>query len=100
MRSKFYFIKRSVKYFFQRLFRGWDDSETWNLDQSLSRLILPRLKRYRELYCKSTAETVDKMIYSFEYLASEKCYEYNPEEDEKVQEGLNLFAEHYRSLWD
>lgn len=39
----------TYKRFFQRIFRGWDDSETWNLDTSLYKWLLPRLKRFKEL---------------------------------------------------
>jgi hypothetical protein len=36
--------KRNTKFFWQRCRRGFDDSEAWSLDQSLARVILPRLK--------------------------------------------------------
>ena len=38
-----------VKRFFQRLIRGWDDSEIVMLDWSLYQWLLPRLERYYEL---------------------------------------------------
>ena len=47
----FYLIKRGIKFFFQRMFRGWDDSETWSLDREFHKWILPRLKRFGELTC-------------------------------------------------
>lgn len=38
-----------VKRFFQRLIRGFDDSETWALDYTFYRWFKPRLKRFMEV---------------------------------------------------
>ena len=45
----FYLIKRNIRFFFQRLFRGWDDSETWSMDITFYKWLEPRLKRFQEL---------------------------------------------------
>lgn len=42
-------LKRKIKFFFQRVIRGWDDSETWSLDYEFYKWLLPRLKRFEEL---------------------------------------------------
>lgn len=39
----------ALKRFAQRIVRGWDDSETWELDTCFYVWIKPRLKRLREL---------------------------------------------------
>lgn len=44
-------IKRKIKFFFQRLFRGWDDSDTWCLRQVFYKWLRPRLKRFAEITC-------------------------------------------------
>lgn len=44
-------IKRKIKYFFQRRFRGFDDSETWALDWTFYEWLYPRLKRFQEVNC-------------------------------------------------
>lgn len=36
-------------YKIQRETRGFDDTETWNLDLTILKFILPRLQRFREL---------------------------------------------------
>ena len=38
-----------VRFFWQRLTRGFDDSETWDMDSTFYKWFLPRLKRYKEL---------------------------------------------------
>lgn len=40
---------RYKKYKKQRLERGFDDSETWNLDNTFVDFIIPRLERYLEI---------------------------------------------------
>ena len=42
-------IAMSIRFFFQRRIRGFDDSELWSLDQTILEFILPRLKRFRAL---------------------------------------------------
>jgi hypothetical protein len=45
----------NVRRFFQKIIRGWDDSETWNLDHSFYKWFYTRLKRYIEVI-KNTTE--------------------------------------------
>jgi len=40
---------QKIKYFCQRRIRGWDDSETWNLDISFYKWVYPRLIRFKQL---------------------------------------------------
>lgn len=101
-------LNRSVRFFWQRLTRGWDDSETWSLDYSLSKLIAPRLKRFKEVTCGRPADTteqqwnedLDKMIAAFEFLGSEERWSnYDKKKWTEVQEGIDLFAKNYIGLW-
>jgi len=115
-------FKREIKFLYQRWVRGWDDSETWNLDISLSKLILPRLKRFKELNtgCPVLTEgfghikemdnaankekwnsIIDDMIFAFDYYANEKQFEYplNEKDDARAKNGMQLFAKHFESLW-
>lgn len=41
--------KARIKRFFQRIIRGWDDSDTYSLDDTFYKWLLPRLKRFKEL---------------------------------------------------
>lgn len=91
--------KRTLKFFWQRCTRGWDDSETWSLDHSLGKLIAPRLKRLRDITIGVPAdmeeqewkEKLDKMIAAFEFAGSEERWTAPPAEFKKHQEGLQLF---------
>lgn len=68
----------TYKSFFQHIFRGWDDSETKNLDLSLYKWLLPRLKRFKEIsdnYPDSKYDTfeewdneLDKRLKQLEYI--------------------------------
>lgn len=105
-RSRFYYFTRAIRFFFQRLFRGWDDSETWNLNCSIAEYILPRLKRYKEINMVCWDDGVlEKMILAFEYYVNMNKYDdemYGENAIEfynKVNEGLRLFAKYYGSLW-
>ena len=40
---------RQCKWFFQRLIRGFDDTDMWCLDYTIAKFVLPRLKYYRKL---------------------------------------------------
>lgn len=44
-------LKRKIKFLFQRLFRGFDDSDTWDLQDTFYRWLLPRLRRFRDVTC-------------------------------------------------
>ena len=44
---------------------------------------------------------MDKMIYSFEQIVEDKLYDITDQKQlDEIQEGIDLFAEHYTSLWD
>lgn len=99
--------KRDIKLFWQRRTRGWSDDETWSLDYSLAKIILPRLKRFKEITPAHPADItreewmniIDKMIIAFEFASSDSRWEDAPGEYEKHQEGIDLFAKYFFALW-
>lgn len=106
IKRQFKNARRSVRFFFQRVRRGWDDSETWSLDFSLSQLILPRLKRFKTLRNSMIISDpewdhdMDKMIKAFEFLGDEARWDcYDNAKWEEAQEGIELFAKNYTRLW-
>lgn len=100
--------RRAVRFFFQRLIRGWDDSDTWNLDDTIARFVLPRLKRFSEVRGGYPAnitdeewrEIIDKILWSIGFVADGKHYCCSDEEESKrLDEGLQLFGEWFLNLW-
>jgi len=102
--------KRDVRFFYQRLVRGWDDSDTWSMDHSLAKLILPRIKRFQEVRGGHPADMTDdewekilsEIVWGFEWFASGKQWDYGPEhraEAERAHAAIELFGKYYGHLW-
>lgn len=111
IRNWFELRLQSIKFFWQRLTRGFDDSATWSMDIHLAELILPRLKRFKELNTHTypnglTPEEwniiLDKMIFSFAYTLDDGRMfgAFEESEYEKAKEGLGLFGQYFHALWD
>lgn len=87
----------------QRCENGFDDSETWSLDCTISKFIEPRLKRFKEIkagYPSNLLEEewdmiLDKIIYAFECINKDNIFD----NEKQVSEGLNLFRKHFFDLW-
>ena len=95
-----------------------DEWDTWNMDYTLSLLIVPMLNQLKEdghgypatlNSFEEWHEILDKMIWSFEQTKGEYESSYglalNNNEEYKVymnrvQEGFDLFGKYYMSLWD
>ena len=109
--------ERWQKYKEQRLSRGFDNSELWNLDTTIVKFVLPRLKVFRSFECghpvhidtmEEWNEILDKMIKGFEYYLDDNLGEdknltrkENIVNHEKViSEGLDLFREYFSNLWN
>ena len=80
--------------------------DLWNLDYTIAKFIYPRLKAFKEIINTHPSDmsfeewknTLDKMILAFELLCLDKWCD--DEEQNKINEGLKLFAEYYQHLWD
>ncbi len=101
----------------QRLTRGFDNSELWNLDTTIVKFILPRLKVFRSFECghpghidtmEEWNEILDKMIKGFEYYLDENLgedknltfKENNANREKIISEGLDLFRKYFSNLWN
>jgi hypothetical protein len=89
----------------QRLERGFDDSELWCLNNTISSFILPRLKAFKEKHF-STPENMtsdewdnilERIIIAFEIVRKDDPTE---EEMHKMECGLKLFARYLKNMWD
>lgn len=96
--------------------------ECWNLDMTLSALILPRLIYFRDNHCGAPGclfecdekgnilneeegcqkweKILDKMIWAFYLYISVDSLYWTEEQKQQINEGLKLFAEYFQSLWD
>ena len=98
--------KREIDFIKQRIERGFDDSETWSLRDTIALFILPRLKRYQEIandFLKRDDELVndiDCFIKAMELVSRDNgsCI-HTPEEEKQMFEGLEKFPKIFMSLW-
>jgi hypothetical protein len=112
-------IRRRIRWVVQRQkYEGFDDRDTWNLDQTLSAFILPRLKLFVEInggHCHPPQITFDKwleilndMVFAFEWNLSEESDRIGDTQEERIKteknwkrykRGMKYFAQYFRSLW-
>ena len=99
---------REIEFAKQRQLRGFDDSETWSLTDTMSRFIIPRLKRFKEvnngmphpLTMSEWNAIIDKMLLAFELTTREEGSRiWSEEESKQIDEGLDLFREWFMALW-
>jgi hypothetical protein len=86
--------------------------ELWNLDYTITEFVLPRLIAFRKMKkmarpfgFKSVNEwnkALDKMIVAFQLVKEETSGldMLTNEQVKRINEGLGLFAKHFRSLWE
>lgn len=104
---KAYNIDGRKEIFTQQLIKqGFHDGDTFTLYLHLSKLILPRLKRYVELEGgypgnltkKQWEKILNKMVIAFELLCNDEVF-YEKENNIKINEGLKFFGKYFRHLW-
>lgn len=100
--------KREEKFKKQRIKRGFDDSETWSLRDTIGNFILPRLKRFKKvsqahpgnMTHEEWMEILNKMIKSFKLLTKDNgSFTLNKKEEKEFNEGMKLFNDHFLNLW-
>lgn len=98
--------KRESYYKKQRIQRGFDDSETWSLRDSIANFIIPRLEVYNEFANEmlirepELVEDINYFLESMKLIAKDdgNCV-WNEEEQIIVVKGLNAFPKIFLSLW-
>lgn len=97
-----------------RMSKGYDNSELWNLDVTILKFTLPRLKDFREhtnaypadfKTIEEWKEAIDKMIWWIEMYIdgtngpspTDKKYK---EHEAKMEECKNLFFKYFTALWE
>lgn len=101
--------KNLAKWRSQRLKRGFDDTELYNLDTTVARFLAPRLKALRESTCSYPSgitmrrwkSYLKKMETAFELYADKFNWPARKERGNtrKVDEGLSLFHAYFYDLW-
>lgn len=103
---RLHLLKRSIRFWFQRRWRGWDDSETWHLGSTCIIFILPRLERYRELNNGVPADLTSEeweaelevMISGFRlFVDGDDCFSF--ERSQKIEKACELFGRRLTTLW-
>ncbi len=96
------------KHIVQKFTRGFDDSDLWNLDETIIKFLIPRLEAFRELKSRESncelkkeqqIKDLSKIINAL-YVYSMNSYGMDPSDKQKVDEGLQLFAKILPELWD
>lgn len=96
----------------ERLERGFDSSECWNLDNTIARFIIPRLEVFIEdnagypgnMTPEQWDNILNQILEAFKlYIDEDDVFNLTQEErnkrDKKIGKGLKLFAKHFSGLW-
>jgi hypothetical protein len=97
---------REEKFRIQRMERGFDDTETWSLRDTIGNFIIPRLKRYGEIV-KDVIEDqndhnskVDLAIRAFELLVRDNgSFMLTDDEKKEYEVGMGAYNEIFFDLW-
>lgn len=104
--------QRQSRWAQERQEQGFDSTELWDLQITLAQFILPRLKAFKDntgghpldITQEEWVSSIDRMIWSFEQIVNDDNFKETLEErlayNERIQKGLHLFAENFRSLWN
>jgi hypothetical protein len=101
-------IKTYLKFKYQKLTRGFDDSEIWNLDVTTANFLLPRLKRFKEINFGYPGEfnsmeewnvILDDIIFAMEHTVKDTRGELSKREVKRVTRGNMLFGKYFKHLW-
>lgn len=98
--------KREMEFKKQRLERGFDDSETWSLRDTIANFIIPRLERYEEI-AKDFLKREPELVEDIEcFLNAMKLVSRDDgaliltkEEEKQMWRGLEAFPKIFMSLW-
>lgn len=90
----------------QRIERGFDDTETWSLCDTIAKFIIPRLERYEEI-AKATIDrepelqdNINKFLDAMKLITRDNgIWDFNEQEEEQIKNGLQTFPEIFMKLW-
>ena len=105
--SLFSTIKHYPRYFFEHCRWGFDSRDTWQLDETIAKFAVSRLKVFRrvnngfpnELTEEQWNTTLDEMIWALEMVAEQKHTTDDTIDMKRMQQGLELFGKYFTHLW-
>jgi hypothetical protein len=90
----------------QRIERGFDDSETWSLRDTIANFIVPRLERFKELgydfvdYDEEFKKDLESFLTAMKLASRNKgIMIFTKEEEVEYQKGLEAFPRIFSGLW-
>jgi hypothetical protein len=98
-------FNRSELFRNQRITRGFDDSETWSLDHTIAKFIIPRLERYIELSDEILDRSEEEINDIIKFLTAMKLHlklldeELSEDELLSIEDGLSVFPKIFGKLW-
>jgi len=102
--------KRQKQWKKQRLTRGFDNTELWNLDTTICSFIYPRLIEFRKNTCgyppsftklKTWKRVLDKMIYSLKTVVVDDQFTPRSVKDNRdIDIGFALLKKYFWNLWN
>lgn len=100
--------KRIRKKQLKRLGKHVPSRDTWNLDMTIAKFVVPRLELFKKITdcypgqfdsMEEWYEILDKMIAAFKVIGCKTGIQRSEDEKSVVNEGLDLFRKHYNDLW-
>lgn len=100
---------RWEEYTKQRLERGFDNSELWNLDSTIAKFIYPRLEAFYEdakagsyrpdgMNREEWLQILERMVNGFYLISLDRIK--SEEEEAVADDGLKLFSQYFYTLWN
>lgn len=99
---------KELKWGFQRLWRGYDDSFCWSMDYSFISLYRVALKDFRDNLCsyphemtmEEWSDILDTMVSLLEVMEHESVINDYDMQEEAKDEFFKLFSKYFYNLWN
>ena len=106
IKRRFFDFFRSIKFAWQRAFRGYDDFAWWDLDLYIAKIAAPILLKMAErtpgyppdLTEEEWGVILHKMHIAMALIAKDKI-SHDQKEELAIDEGVELFGRWFRHLW-
>ena len=88
---------REKMYSKERISRGFDDSETWSLTNTIASFLIPRLERYIEITKEKEYNDILTMLKLVDRDGG--SWIFTDEEKKKIEVGLESLKNNFFNLW-